>query len=80
MRRRPGRAGILAHPERFELPTDRFVADYSIQLSYGCCATGPFYQKNTLPEILDCGRRPEGSVTGTGTCDAAAACTGRVAA
>ena len=26
----------MAHPERFELPTDRFVADYSIQLSYGC--------------------------------------------
>ena len=25
----------MARPERFELPTDRFVADYSIQLSYG---------------------------------------------
>ena len=24
----------LARPERFELPTDRFEADYSIQLSY----------------------------------------------
>ena len=30
------RRGDMAHPERFELPTDRFVADYSIQLSYGC--------------------------------------------
>ena len=31
----------LARPERFELPTARFVAGYSIQLSYGridCCA------------------------------------------
>ena len=27
--------GSMARPERFELPTDRFVADYSIQLSYG---------------------------------------------
>ena len=26
----------LVHPERFELPTVRFVAEYSIQLSYGC--------------------------------------------
>ena len=25
----------LARPERFELPTARFVAGYSIQLSYG---------------------------------------------
>ena len=25
----------MVRPERFELPTDRFVADYSIQLSYG---------------------------------------------
>ncbi len=24
----------MARPERFELPTDRFEADYSIQLSY----------------------------------------------
>ena len=31
---------FLARPERFELPTARFVAEYSIQLSYGrvvCC-------------------------------------------
>lgn len=80
MRRMSGRMGILAHPERFELPTDRFVADYSIQLSYGCCAAGPFYQKNILPEILDRGGCPEGSVTGAGTHAAAAACTVRVAA
>ncbi len=26
---------LLARPERFELPTARFVAEYSIQLSYG---------------------------------------------
>ena len=26
---------FLARPERFELPTARFVAGYSIQLSYG---------------------------------------------
>ncbi len=26
---------IMARPERFELPTARFVAEYSIQLSYG---------------------------------------------
>ena len=25
----------MARPERFELPTARFVAGYSIQLSYG---------------------------------------------
>ncbi len=25
----------MARPERFELPTARFVAEYSIQLSYG---------------------------------------------
>ena len=33
---RKGERKEMAHPERFELPTDRFVADYSIQLSYGC--------------------------------------------
>ena len=27
---------IVAHPERFELPTKWFEATYSIQLSYGC--------------------------------------------
>ena len=29
------RSFYLARPERFELPTARFVAEYSIQLSYG---------------------------------------------
>ncbi len=28
--------GNMVHPGRFELPTARFVAEYSIQLSYGC--------------------------------------------
>ena len=31
----PGASKIMARPERFELPTARFVAGYSIQLSYG---------------------------------------------
>ena len=39
----------MAHPERFELPTDRFVADYSIQLSYGCAGQ----------QALDCMAHPE---------------------
>jgi hypothetical protein len=26
---------VMVRPERFELPTNRFEADYSIQLSYG---------------------------------------------
>ena len=30
-----GALSFLARPERFELPTARFVAEYSIQLSYG---------------------------------------------
>ena len=29
------REAEMARPERFELPTARFVAEYSIQLSYG---------------------------------------------
>ncbi len=29
----------MARPERFELPTARFVAEYSIQLSYGRITT-----------------------------------------
>ena len=30
----------MVHPGRFELPTARFVAEYSIQLSYGCILNG----------------------------------------
>ena len=30
---------FMARPERFELPTARFVAEYSIQLSYGRITT-----------------------------------------
>ena len=49
----------MARPERFELPTARFVAGYSIQLSYGraviphkavCLARGANYPC----EALDC--------------------------
>ena len=41
------REAEMARPERFELPTARFVAEYSIQLSYGrfdwsCCRGGKF--------------------------------------
>ena len=32
--------GVLARPERFELPTPWFVARYSIQLSYGRASRG----------------------------------------
>ncbi len=31
-----GKPLLMAHPERFELPTKWFEATYSIQLSYGC--------------------------------------------
>jgi hypothetical protein len=38
-------SGLLARPERFELPTPRFVVWCSIQLSYGrlalCAGSGP---------------------------------------
>ncbi len=30
----------MVRPERFELPTNRFEADYSIQLSYGRLISG----------------------------------------
>ena len=32
----PSKKPNMVHPGRFELPTARFVAEYSIQLSYGC--------------------------------------------
>ena len=43
---------LLARPERFELPTARFVAEYSIQLSYGrivwCRAENALLLRETL--------------------------------
>ena len=42
----------LARPERFELPTARFVAEYSIQLSYGrivLCVAEPDYIRSLGP-------------------------------
>jgi hypothetical protein len=42
----------LARPERFELPTARFVAEYSIQLSYGrivLCEAEPDYIRSLGP-------------------------------
>lgn len=52
----------MAHPERFELPTDRFVADYSIQLSYGCPSFSPIIlTKKFKKSNLNCLRmRPAG--------------------
>ncbi len=43
----------VARPERFELPTTKFVAWYSIQLSYGRAETVPA----TRPNILTRGER-----------------------
>jgi hypothetical protein len=36
----------MAHLERFELPTARFVAEYSIQLSYRCLIEGRILRTN----------------------------------
>ncbi len=38
---------LLARPERFELPTARFVAEYSIQLSYGRIVFSPAWRAPT---------------------------------
>jgi hypothetical protein len=35
--------GKMVHPGGFEPPTARFVAEYSIQLSYGCIRGYCFY-------------------------------------
>ena len=50
---------LMARPERFELPTARFVAGYSIQLSYGRAVfprvTLRFARGANYPrETLDC--------------------------
>ena len=42
---------IMARPERFELPTARFVAGYSIQLSYGR-AVLTLYHPSASGEII----------------------------
>ena len=38
---------IVARPERFELPTTKFVAWCSIQLSYGRAEEGKYERKQT---------------------------------
>ena len=38
----------LVRSERFELPTDRFVADYSIQLSYERVVQTPLWETITI--------------------------------
>ncbi len=34
----------MVHPGGFEPPTARFVAEYSIQLSYGCIGNDVYYK------------------------------------
>ncbi len=43
----------MVHPGRFELPTARFVAEYSIQLSYGCIVNGGEGGIRTLDTAFD---------------------------
>ena len=44
---------IMVHPGGFEPPTARFVAEYSIQLSYGCIRNGGEGGIRTLDAAFD---------------------------
>ncbi len=41
----------MVHPGGFEPPTARFVAEYSIQLSYGCIGITAFTADSALPTL-----------------------------
>jgi hypothetical protein len=43
----------MVHPGGFEPPTARFVAEYSIQLSYGCIENGGEGGIRTLDTAFD---------------------------
>ena len=43
----------MVHPGGFEPPTARFVAEYSIQLSYGCIGNGGEGGIRTLDAAFD---------------------------
>ena len=47
------RGQIMVHPGGFEPPTARFVAGYSIQLSYGCSTNGGEGGIRTLDAAFD---------------------------